>query len=210
MRLLFLCFVILSANFVHSQELELHGSPNSFPVYHEDYPDWVFVSSDALQPKIVQNFANQNSLIAAQFESIAIECFRERFCTEITRPIPKDEPFINNRFFSVNKHTAARFSWDVLSCAFVQAMRGKEIDQVWYPAFTQVVTNMVTRKVSRGLTHVIPKNKQSKHWILEFIKDHSRQYLAQEIVGATKSYVLPAFARQSLALLKTIFAKFKM
>lgn len=210
MRLLFLCFVILSANFVHSQELELHGSPNTFPVYHEDYPDWVFASSDALQPKIVQNIPNQNSLLAAQFESIAIEYFRSGFCRQITHPVPKDQLFINNRFFSVNKHTAAQFSWDVLSCAFVQAMRGKEIDQVWYSAFTQVVTNMAARKVSRGLTHVIPKNKQSKNWILEFIKDHSRQYLAQEIVGVTKSYVLPTVAWQSLALLKTIFAKFKM
>ena len=157
--------------------------------------------------KIVRKpFAQKFILAQLDPKTFVIECFRSKFCTDITRSVSKEECVVHNQLFRISKYAAAKFSWDVISYAFVHAMKGKEIDEVWYPAFNQACTNVVQQKIAHGLCVVIPKNEKNKDRS-EFVKSQIRSIMAMSIVYATKAYIFPVIQENSLALLKAMWAK---
>lgn len=157
--------------------------------------------------RAVKKSAAQNFILSQlDPKAIAIECFRSKFCIDITQSVSKEELVVNNSLFSISKYAAAKFSWDMISYAFLHAMKGREINQIWYPALSQACTNVVQQKIGNGLCVVLPKNDKNT-FRSEFVKSQIRSILAMSIVFATKAYVFPVIQENSLSLLKTILAK---
>lgn len=202
--------MVLFFNVTYSQQLERKPAL-------DDYPDWAHVTFAKQKPTRLRNTSSSSRF---QFgptinpRALAIELFRSKFCTQITQKVPKNEFIVHNRLFSVSRYAAAKFSWDIISYAFIHAMRGKEIDQIWYPAFTQACTNVVQHHIAEALCIIVPKKVLSKKeqndiklQICQIIKDQSRSLIAQGLVMCTTEYVFPIIKKQSVTVLQSIFAK---
>lgn len=208
LSLRFLFSLILCSHLANAQELER--------VSHlADHPYWENTAYVPLFPTDLPSSTEQKSIPIqmprrpAFFnpEGFAIEQFRYQFCSKITQKASKEKLVINNSLCCVSEYAAATFSWDIISYAFVQAMNGKEADQIWYYAFNQACTNVAQQKIAKGLQKVISKNQNSPKPLQEFFKEQLRQIMAMSIVFTTKAFVFPVAKTNALALLKNVLAK---
>lgn len=200
MKFQFLILFFLSCNILCASELSRVPRKNVIPktlhnrghLSRQKSPEPVFDLTQYVDPR-----------------ALAIEWFRAKFCSQIIKDVSKEEFIADNYLFLISRYAAAKFNWDVISYAFVQAMNGKEIDQVWTPAFKQAGINVIQQKITRRLKRRMPKKKETDNCVVALIKDHSPSLIAQGLVFATRNYVYPVVERQSLSLLKAIFTKQK-
>ncbi|GMU19176.1 MAG: hypothetical protein AMXMBFR12_03680 [Candidatus Babeliales bacterium] len=198
MRCVLLIFFLLTCNAMHSQELAR---------IRETYPEWVTAS-------IETPVSTNCSPIQSQFIQLinpharVVEWFRNTLCRENTKHVSKTDLVIHTRFFSISRYEMAQFGWDFISYAFVHAMKGKEIDEIWSPALNQACTNRAEHRITTALSVMITKNEKDI-FLVKLIKEHSPSFIAQGVLFATKSYILPAIKYQSLAILTSCITKKK-
>lgn len=198
MRCALLIFFFLTCNAIRCQELAR---------IRETYPEWVTASIET--PASTDRSPIHNQFIQLlNPHAYVVEWFRNTLCRENTKQVSKTELVIHTRFFSMSRYEMAQFGWDFFSYAFVHAMKGKEIDEIWSPALNQACSNRLAYKITIALSGMIAKNTKDT-FLLKYIKEYSPSIIAQGVLFATKSYIVPALKYQSLAILSSVITRKK-
>lgn len=140
---------------------------------------------------------------------IAIELFRAKFCASITQNVSPQELVINTRWVTVTKHEFAKYSWDVISFAFIQSMKGKEIDDIWYPSFKSANNLLIKKQIASYLRKKTPQNLRVTGPLPAVVKDHLPLVLAETIMWGAQEFALPLIKKNALSFMRIIIDKTK-
>lgn len=140
--------------------------------------------------------------------TLAVGLFRTQFCSLITQHVSRNEMVIDTRLMRISKQAAAKYSWDVISFAFIEAMKGKEIDQIWYPSFKTANNLFIQNSIAYRLRRIIPHSSRDSK-LYECAKDQLRVALAQTIMWGIDKYIFSVVKQNTLALARALLEKNK-
>lgn len=128
--------------------------------------------------------------------SFVIECARYNICTILADKVPLSEPptttdlIIQNRFFSIHKRTAAKFSLDLASYMVLHQCNGKRPGPACALALKQACFNRVQQQLIDGLAKLMPR-KDDDPWYIKHPKKYGPLIIASSFIFVTDAYVVP-------------------